>query len=115
MPATPSAGSLLSSLAVLPPAEREALLTSLSPAEAEAILYDWRVWARPEQLLPAGDWDTWLILSGRGWGKTRTGAEVVREWSKTMPRIALVGRTAADVRDVIVEGESGLMACCPRH
>jgi phage terminase large subunit-like protein len=77
-------------------------------------VHHWPLWARPEQLLPQGDWDTWLILSGRGWGKTRTGAEAVREWARNPGwRIALVGRTAADVRDVIVEGESGILACCP--
>lgn len=64
-------------------------------------------------MLPAGDWDTWLIRSGRGWGKTRTGSETVREWARERVRIALVARTAADVRDVVVEGESGILACCP--
>lgn len=114
-----SAASLLSSLGALPLPERAAALlelqSSLTPQEAESLLYEWRgLWARPEQILPAGDWDTWLILSGRGWGKTRTGAEAVREWAKTIPRIALVGRTAADVRDVIIEGQSGILACFPR-
>lgn len=95
---------------------KEEWIPSLSPEDAEALIYEWRaLWGRPDQLIPAGDWwDTWLILSGRGWGKTRTGVETVREWSRTIPRIALVGRTAADVRDVIVEGESGVLACCPR-
>ena len=99
------------------PQERQTLLASLSPLEAEELAHEWRrLWARPEQLLPAGDWDTWLILSGRGWGKTRTGAEAVREWARTpRTRIALVGRTSADVRDVIVEGESGLLAIAPRR
>jgi phage terminase large subunit-like protein len=91
-------------------------LSQLSPREAEHLACAWReLWARPEQLPPAGDWDTWLILAGRGFGKTRTGAEIVRAWC-TGPepvRVALVARTAADVRDVIVEGESGILACCP--
>src|SRR6266851_562086 len=115
-PETLSDGSLLSLLAALPPSERDAALATLQPQEAEALLYEWRrLWARPNQVLPAGDWDTWLILSGRGWGKTRTGAEVVREWAREPGlRLALVGRTSADVRDVIVEGGSGVLACSPR-
>jgi len=68
--------------------------------------------ARPEQLPPAGDWSTWLYMGGRGAGKTRAGSEwvhqQVRDGSK---RIALVGATAADCRDVMVEGESGIMSC----
>jgi len=70
------------------------------------------VWARPDQLPPSGTWQRWLILAGRGWGKTRTGAEWVRDRALRDPgcRVALVARTAADVRDVIVEGESGILA-----
>ena len=77
----------------------------------------WRSVARPEQLPPNGDWTTWLILAGRGWGKTRTGAEWVRSLAESgrAYRIALVGPTAADVRDVMVEGESGLLSICPGH
>jgi phage terminase large subunit-like protein len=76
--------------------------------------YDWARRARPEQLSPPGDWRVWLVLAGRGWGKTRTGAETVRAWvAAGYRRIALVGRTAADVRDVIVEGESGILAVHP--
>lgn len=82
---------------------------------AHALLYDWRgLWARPEQLPPPGDWRTWLCLAGRGWGKTRTGAEWVRaRVDEGYRRIALVGRTAADVRDVMIAGESGILAVCP--
>lgn len=69
--------------------------------------------ARTEQHPPAGDWDTWLALAGRGWGKTRTGAEWVLEMARDFPRGALVGPTAADTRDILVEGESGIMACAP--
>jgi predicted phage terminase large subunit-like protein len=72
----------------------------------------WRLKARPEQLPPAGDWAVWLILSGRGWGKTRTGAEWVQEQAATgaCRRMALVAPTAADVRDTMVEGASGILA-----
>jgi phage terminase large subunit-like protein len=84
----------------------------LDPAMQERVLREWRVWARREQLPPPGDWRVWLILAGRGWGKSRTGAEWVRAQvaSGRAKRIALVARTASDVRDVIVEGESGLLA-----
>lgn len=79
--------------------------------------FDWRARARTEQRRPDGAWRTWLILAGRGWGKTRTGAETVRQWARENPaaRIALVARTAGDVRDVIVEGESGILAVCAEH
>lgn len=71
--------------------------------------------ARPSQRPPTSDWRTWLALAGRGWGKTRTGAEWVRSLVATgqARRIALVAPTAADVRDVIVEGESGILAVSP--
>lgn len=72
----------------------------------------WKRLARPEQLLPDGDWSTWLILAGRGWGKTRTGAEAVRVWKDAYPRIGIVAPTFADARDTCVEGESGLRAIC---
>jgi phage terminase large subunit-like protein len=83
--------------------------------ERDGWRYDWAARARPEQLPPAGAWATWLILAGRGWGKTRTGAEFVRAEVEAgrMRRVAIVGRTAADVRDVMVEGESGLLAVTP--
>lgn len=92
------------------------LATTGTDAELAALAYDWRFWARPEQLAPAGDWSTWLILAGRGWGKTRTGAEALRDAIEAgVKRIALVGATAADVRDVMVFGESGLLNVFPPH
>ena len=71
--------------------------------------------ARAVQRPPAGDWRTWLLLMGRGAGKTRSAAEWVRHRVETgaARRIALVGATAADVRDVMVEGQSGILAVCP--
>src|SRR6266568_2148785 len=77
--------------------------------------YEWKAWARDSQLPPEGDWSTWCILSGRGWGKTRTGAEWVIEKAQAYPgcHIALVGRTVADVRDVMVKGRSGILAISP--
>jgi predicted phage terminase large subunit-like protein len=79
-------------------------------------LYKWRGWrARPKQLAPPGDWHVWLILAGRGSGKTRAGAEWVREQveSHGCRRIALVGETSADVRNVMIEGDSGILAISP--
>lgn len=69
--------------------------------------------SRAEQRPPADpDWDSWLLLAGRGFGKTRTGAEwILREAKRSPVRIALIGATAADVRDIMVEGESGILAC----
>lgn len=77
--------------------------------------YNWEFWARPNQLPPEGNWTTWLVLSGRGFGKSRMGAEWVRRMAKENPgcRIALVAETAADGRDVMVEGESGLLNISP--
>lgn len=85
------------------------------PHFIRSILYDWSVWARPAQLAPDGDWRIWLILAGRGFGKTRSGAEWVRQQVETgcAGRIALVGATAADVRDTMIEGESGLLRIFP--
>jgi phage terminase large subunit-like protein len=102
-------------LAKLPAPKRRAFLTKLSPEERAELEYDWRFWARPEQLAPPGLWRAWLILSGRGWGKTRSGAEWVRGQVETerCKRLALVGATAADTRDVLVEGESGILASSP--
>ncbi len=74
--------------------------------------YDWLKQARPNQKIPDGDWRIWLILAGRGFGKTRTGAETIRQWalSHQARRIALIGDTQEDVRDIMIEGESGLLA-----
>ena len=84
---------------------QRALSRRLTPART------WRDVARAEQVAPAGDWSTWLYMAGRGSGKTRAGAEWVHEQiAAGCKRIALVGATAADVRDVMIEGESGILA-----
>lgn len=85
-------------------------------AQALSLLWDWKFWARPEQLLPEDEeWDTWLILSGRGWGKTRVGAQTVLGWMQDFPgcRIALVGATVGDANGTMLEGESGLLNVAP--
>jgi len=93
----------------------QALLGELTPQERERLNYVWRAWARPEQLPPDGEWLCWLQLSGRGSGKTRSAAEFVRAEVEAgrASRIALVAQTPADVRDVMIEGEAGLLAVCP--
>ena len=68
--------SLAQIAASMPLEEREDWFKTLSTAEAEALLSDWRFWARPNQLAPDDEgWNTWLIQAGRGFGKTRAGAE----------------------------------------
>lgn len=97
-------------------------LDDLTDEEADDLLHTWELWARPNQLEPErvlsnGEWWTiWLILAGRGFGKTRCGAETVIKWAKEghCKRIALIAEDSADARDVMVEGESGIMACSPR-
>ena len=69
--------------------------------------------ARKEQKPPDWDWFVWVILAGRGWGKTRTGAEQVRQWVKTNKLVNLIGATADDARDIMIEGESGILNICP--
>jgi phage terminase large subunit-like protein len=107
--------SLASRLANLPRAERLEILAELDAETLERLQWDWRVWARSNQIEPDGDWRTWLILAGRGWGKTRTGAEWLTDKVQRgiYRRVHLVGATAADIRDTMVEGESGLVTISP--
>jgi phage terminase large subunit-like protein len=108
-------------LASLSEAERAEFLSKLSIEQQAALRWQWSFWARPNQVQPEGDWSTWLILAGRGFGKTRIGAETIRDWvcgdTPLSPgrcsRIALVAETAADAKNVMVEGESGLLAVHP--
>jgi len=95
--------------------EIAATAATLSESEIRDLLYCWELWSRTEQEWPAGDWHTWLIMAGRGFGKTRTGAETVRRIVERAPRqrIALIGPTAGDCREVMVEGESGLLSVFP--
>ena len=111
----PAPSSLMPSLVDLPERERLEILAQLSEDECAALLYDWPLWARENQVPPPGSWRVWLLLSGRGFGKTRVGAEWTRSQVLVYEHVNLIGPTAADVRDVMVEGESGIMACCPPH
>ncbi len=96
-------------------------IRSLSDGALRALPYMFDFWALPHQLAPEGDWKTWVILGGRGAGKTRAGSEWVRmqvEGSKPedagiAKRVALVGETFDQARDVMVFGESGILECSP--
>lgn len=93
----------------------DAALAEIGEAAAGALAHHWGRWGRSEQQLPPEPWTYWLIKAGRGWGKTRTGAEAVREWIKRGHTfVNLIGATADDARDIMVQGESGILAICPR-
>lgn len=100
----------------LPYEKRQAFFDSLTEEEAERLLYDWFFNGRPKQLEGwiNTDWFIWIILSGRGFGKTRVGAETVHHWvANGYVRIGVIAPTISDLRDVIVEGESGILATAP--
>lgn len=108
--------SLAELLALKPESVRREAIEGLTDEQARLLLYDWQFWARPKQIAPPGDWFVWLIRSGRGFGKTRTGAEWVRHRAEHGPYfpIALVGQTKADVRDTMIEaGESSILKISP--
>jgi phage terminase large subunit-like protein len=116
--------SLAELLASVSDLERTRLLDGVdwTPDLEQQLLYCWDFWARPDQIMPPGDWTSWLILAGRGWGKTRTGSEAIRKLvcgdtphaPGRYKRIALIAETAADARDVMVEGGSGIIAVHPK-
>jgi phage terminase large subunit-like protein len=83
----------------------ERLIELFGVERFNALRYEWRAWARPEQVEPPGDWNVWLFLAGRGCGKSRSGAEWIREMAKAYPgsHAALVAPTAADARDVMIK------------
>lgn len=105
------------------------LLASLSEGELAELRWHWDFWARSNQIAPESTpdgraWNTWLVLAGRGFGKTRMGSEWIRDKAcgstplgrpaSGWARIALVAETAADARDVMVLGDSGILACHPK-
>src|SRR5215469_2495934 len=81
---------------------------------ADALANSWQAKARPNQL-PPGEWSIWMLLAGRGFGKTRVLSEMANSWAASgqYKRIAIVAATASDCRDVVVEGESGILATAP--
>jgi phage terminase large subunit-like protein len=97
------------------PVKRPILIKKLSTSRASGVLdHHWPFWARPSQLPPSDpDWVYWLMLAGRGSGKTRAGAEYIRQLKNYCSPIALVGRTWGEVRDVMVRGPAGLQAIAP--
>ena len=102
-------------LASATPDQIDGFIASLAAGEASRLLHAWPLWARESQLPPSGDWRVWLLMAGRGFGKTRAGAEWVRGLAESGVgrSVALVGDTAEDVRQVMVEGPSGLLAVTP--
>ncbi len=108
-------------LASAAPEQIDAFLGGLSEASLMALPWIFDFWALPHQLPPEGAWKTWVIMGGRGAGKTRAGAEWVRaqvEGDRPMDagrarRVALVGETQDQVREVMIFGESGILACSP--
>jgi phage terminase large subunit-like protein len=97
------------------------LISQLTEEQIQVLLYDWRIWARDSQLPPPGDWFVWLALAGRGWGKTWVGSNWIIEQVKDgAKRLMLVAPTAGDVRDLMVDGNSGIQTLsepnfCPRY
>lgn len=117
--------SLAQHLARIPLEKRNIALDGICQ---DSLLWDWKIWGRPSQFAPVsnprtsdGSWKTWLAMAGRGFGKTRLGSEWIRqiacgetpEAPGSATRIALIGETARDVRKVMVEGDSGILAVHP--
>ena len=94
-----------------PKAELQKAAAKLGAVSTRKLLLDWPAWARTAQLPPDGEWTTWLLLGGRGSGKTRAGAEWVKQLAQSgVSPIALVGETMTEAMAVMVKGESGLLA-----
>lgn len=89
------------------------MVQQIDPQTAIILSYDWELWAREKQRIPQCSFTYWVILSGRGFGKTRTGVETVRIWKDDNPIILLSGATAGDLRDIMIEGESGILPMAP--
>ena len=97
--------------------EQDVVAKAFDQRERNAFAHTFRLHAHKGQLPPEGDWRCWMIMAGRGFGKTRAGAEWVRSVAEDDPRarIALVAANLGEARSVMVEGESGIMACAPPH
>ncbi len=97
-------------LASLPEAQVTEVLNGLTEKQCIELKYDWRFWARPKQLAPEGDWGTWVIRAGRGFGKTRSGSGWMQEEAYSHPGwFALIAKNPADARDYMIEGPGGLL------
>jgi len=103
-------------LIALPQTKRRTLLRGMSAEQRQRLRHYWQLWAHAGQLPPGSAWTVWLILAGRGFGKTRAGAEWVRAVAEANPgaRIALVAASLPEARNIMVEGASGLLAIAPR-
>ncbi|MDD7973435.1 DNA-packaging protein [Roseinatronobacter alkalisoli] len=109
--------SLLHSMLSLSEPERHKVLATLTESQAAELLYDWNFWGRPNQQLPAGDWFVWMILAGRGWGKTRTAVENISRLLRgptplTAPKgapamMSFIADNPFDMRQYSIEGLSG--------
>jgi phage terminase large subunit-like protein len=105
--------SALETLARLPASKRRRMIEQHG---ADAVRTNWSLWCQPGQGAPPGNWRTWMMTAGRGFGKTRAGAEWVRaiaESGNAKISIALVAGTISEARSVMVEGESGVLAISP--
>lgn len=103
-------------LAAMPAEDVAGLMANMSDAEVEVLAHDWKAWRRPAQEPPSVPWRFWLIMTGRGWGKTRTGAEWIRDsaTSGLFRHVNIIGATVDDARDIMIEGESGILEICPK-
>jgi phage terminase large subunit-like protein len=101
-------------LLAMPADDMRLALRSLNRKTIARLNADWHFWRRDNQRPPSGDWRIWLVMAGRGFGKTRMGAEWVREIAMANPgvRIALIGANMMETRQVMVEGESGILSVC---
>jgi len=100
-------------LRTLPSEEVKTALSQLTPQQAKELQYDYHFWARPKQIAPEGDWRVWFLNCGRGFGKTWTGVQWVRDQiKKGQKRIAAVAATNSDIERVMVKGDSGFLALC---
>lgn len=99
-------------LIALPDEERGHAVRGMTAPMRREFLARWRIWAHDGQMMPPGEWRVWLIRAGRGFGKTRAGSEWVNQLAADAPegRFALVGASLDEVRRVMIEGQSGLIA-----
>ena len=114
-----TANQIIEQLNTVPHALREAAFelagSGLPPDLVSQVKFHWPLWARKNQMPSDDTWRIWMLLAGRGFGKTRTGAEWVRARveSGQSSRIALVARTPHEVRDIMIQGDSGILKVCP--